>query len=101
MGCPSRKVLMSQRATVARLSSRRKYYAYSTIKSLIRARLVVQVHPGPPSNSVILAFPLSESLSPKTIWQKICQITGGSEAATFQRTPGWRDPKVSLALRNC
>jgi hypothetical protein len=33
MGCPSRKVLMSQLATVARLSSRRKYYAYSTLKA--------------------------------------------------------------------
>src|SRR5205809_7210785 len=72
MGCPSRKVLMSQRATVDRLSSRRKYYAYSTLKAPDKGEVGGSSPPRPTIEitskyAAILTFPLFGDLPQKTV----------------------------------
>src|SRR6202035_2492913 len=77
--------------TVDRLSSRRKYYAYSTIKPLIRARSVVQVHPGPLFKSLINTrrfslFPF-RGISLK---KPICQLFANFTIETICLPRRWR-----------
>jgi hypothetical protein len=49
-------------------------------RNTIRARLVVQVHPGSPSNMAILAFPLSGNTSQKPICQLFANFRIGRMA---------------------
>src|ERR1700676_1113479 len=59
---------------------------------LIRARSVVQVHPGPPFKSPVNTrlfslFPFSGKISQKTILPKICQKFGYATVAIIQGAP--------------
>jgi len=75
MGGPSRKVLMSQRATVARHSSRRKYYAYSSLKAPDKGEVGGSSPPRPTIQitniyAAILTFPLQGTCHPKNRFAK-------------------------------
>ena len=67
------------RATVDRLSSRRKYYAYSTLKAPDKGEVGGSSPPRPTfpitrKYAVILAFPLSENIRLKANLPTICQL---------------------------
>jgi hypothetical protein len=83
MGCPSRKALMSQRATLARLSSRRKYYAYSTLKAPDKGEVGGSSPPRPAIQDFV-CFPV------------LCKLHKHFEYSSFQFICDWCKNSKSL-----
>src|SRR5256885_1611254 len=71
--------------SVKSASDKLSYCAYSTIKPLIRARLVVQVHPGPPFKSPVNTRRFSLFRSPsKNRFVNRCQLHDWPDGTTFR-----------------